>query len=70
MPGGQRRRNLMQAFRRLRDLPPNERERLLSGPEIEERFSPDERRLLEGLLRLLPEPQAEGPVETPPGSDD
>lgn len=55
----ERREELMQAFRRLRDLLPGERQRFLSSPEIEKRFSPQERGLLGGLSRLLPESRGE-----------
>jgi hypothetical protein len=46
---------MLAAFRRMRDLPPEERDGFLNGGEIERRFSPDERRLLSRLAHLLPE---------------
>jgi hypothetical protein len=57
------------AFHQLRSLPPGERENYLSGPEVQQQFSPQERRVLEGLGQLLPgsplesQPQPEQPQE-------
>lgn len=56
----ERRQNLTQAFREMRDLPPGQRQAFLSSPEIQKRFSPDERHILEGMGKLLPE-SARGP---------
>jgi hypothetical protein len=53
-----RRFELMQAFRQLRGLPPGERQRFLSSPQVQKRFSPEERNILEGLGRLLPASRA------------
>ena len=39
----------MRAFRQLRDLPPDQRQAFLSSPEIAKRFSPEERKVLQGL---------------------
>lgn len=49
-----RRQAVMQAFRQLRDLPPDQRQRYLASPEVQQRFSPQERHVLEGLDKLLP----------------
>lgn len=49
-----RRRALMQAFRRLRDMPAGERQGFLASRELEQRFSPEERGILERLSTLLP----------------
>jgi hypothetical protein len=38
-----------------RDLPPAQRHKFLSSPDVMERFSPQELRVLRGLARLLPE---------------
>jgi hypothetical protein len=50
-----RRHELRMAFRHLRELPPAEREKFLSSPELGNRFSSDEIKMLRGLERLLPE---------------
>ena len=50
----ERRQEVMRAFRQMRDLPPKERPQFLSRPDVQKRFHPEERRLLEGLGRLLP----------------
>lgn len=50
-----RRRELRVAFGHLRDLPSDQREQFLTSPELQNRFSPDEIRMLRGLSRLLPE---------------
>jgi Protein of unknown function (DUF3106) len=50
-----RRRLLRREFRRLRDLPPEKREAFLASPEIEKQLSSEDRDLLRGLAKLLPE---------------
>jgi hypothetical protein len=52
-----RRRALLQEFRRLRALPESERAQLLQGPEMQNRFSSDERDLLSQLISLSDRPQ-------------
>ncbi len=52
----ERRQLLVQSFRRLRSLPPDKRREFLEGPELEGRLTPQERRTLAGLARLLPPP--------------
>jgi hypothetical protein len=49
------RRKIMRAFRYMRNLPPGERQRFLDSPQVRDRFSPNERTLLERLGHLLPE---------------
>ena len=49
-----RKQAVMNAFLHLRDLPAARRERFLSSPEVERRFSTEERDLLRGLGKLLP----------------
>lgn len=58
----ERRAALNQAFLRLRDLPPEKRDLFLNNPEIQQRFSPHEREVLNGLGRLLPQ-SGTGPAE-------
>jgi len=50
----ERRQAVMQAFRHLRGLPAGERQRYLASPEVEQRLSPQERNVLEGMNQLLP----------------
>ncbi len=59
----ERRQAVMRAFRRLRDMSPEDRRRYLASSEVRDRFSPQERQLLEGLGKLLPEGRT-----NPPGS--
>lgn len=54
LPPG-RKQAVGQAFMRLASLPPAQRERVLSRPQFQNRFSPEERDLLRGLSRLLPQ---------------
>jgi hypothetical protein len=54
LPPG-RKQAVTQAFMRLANLPPAQRERFLSSPQLENRFSPEERDLLRGLSGLLPQ---------------
>ena len=61
---------LRQAFRRLRDLPPGQRERFLQSPQIERRFSAKERRMLRGLGSLLPEGQEPDSSDLVPEAED
>ncbi len=49
----ERREALLQAFRRMRDLPHAQRQKFLASPEVEKRFSPEERKVLSGLGQLL-----------------
>ena len=56
-----RRNALMEAFRQLRDMPPGQRQQFLNGPEVAQRFSPEERSLLGGLTRLLPDSSSAAP---------
>jgi hypothetical protein len=56
----------MGAFRRLRDLPPEERQKFLTSADIEKRFTPEERDLLVRLEHLLPRQPGRPPAETPP----
>jgi hypothetical protein len=58
-----RRREVLRAFRHLRDLPPGQRQRYLASPEVQQRFSPQERHVLEGLNRLLPNSPSIPPEE-------
>jgi hypothetical protein len=58
-----RQQAVLGAFRRLRDLPPDQREPFLASPQTQQRFSPQERDLLRGLGRLLPEPGANPPED-------
>jgi uncharacterized protein DUF3106 len=57
----ERRNALMEAFRQVRDMPPGQREQFLNGPEAVQRFSPEERSLLGGLTRLLPDSPSAAP---------
>jgi len=50
-----RRRALMQGFREMRNLPADQRRSFVTRPDVEKRFSPEERNLLVGLARLIPE---------------
>jgi hypothetical protein len=43
---------VLNEFRRLRPLPPEERARRLARPDITERFNPEERELLRELSTL------------------
>ena len=61
-----RRQAVMQAFRHARDLPPAQRARFLASPDLEQRFSTQERHILEGLTKLLPDAPQNPPAE-PPG---
>ncbi|MDE3179866.1 MAG: DUF3106 domain-containing protein [Acidobacteriota bacterium] len=47
-------RQVMNAFRRLRDMPPGQRQRFLSSPGFARRFSPQQQDVLRGLSNLLP----------------
>lgn len=58
-----RRHELRDTFIRMRKLPPTERLQFLSSQEITQRFTPEERRLLEGLSRLLPDARGEAPAK-------
>jgi hypothetical protein len=49
-----RKQAVMNAFLHMRDLPPAGRDRFLSSPEVEGRFSREEHDLLKGLSQLLP----------------
>jgi|SRR5579875_1567804 len=49
------RAQVMTAFRRLRNMPPAARRRLLSNPQFQQRFTPQQRHILRGLNRLLPQ---------------
>jgi Protein of unknown function (DUF3106) len=56
-----RRQALLEAFRQMRDLPPDQRENFLASPEVTHRFSPEEQRILKNLGLLLPDsPEGEG----------
>jgi hypothetical protein len=60
-----RRKAIMQAFRQMRSLPPNQRQGFLASPEVREQFNSQERQVLDGLAKLLPNgrPSAPLPVE-------
>jgi hypothetical protein len=58
-----RRQAVLAAFRHLRSLPADQRLIYLSGPEVEQQFSPEERHVLASLSQLLPGSQLEPPSQ-------
>ena len=49
-----RRAAVRQAARQLNGMNPAERERMLSSPQFQQRFSPEEQNLVRGLAELEP----------------
>ncbi|MGH9468837.1 MAG: DUF3106 domain-containing protein [Terriglobia bacterium] len=51
----QQRRQVARAFTRVRNMRPQQRRRFFSSPQFKQRFTPDQRRVLRGWSKLLPQ---------------